>query len=181
MKLKKALHDQLKKDSYYAIDATFSAGTPNVTTSANVGDAANNVTVTEAVTYTMFGVDEGDLTTLIENSIKDQIDTTKQSILDNGLSKANFNVENLNPNGGQITLATTATVGPELDINQIKEMAAGKKPGAIKSELANNPDVNSVDVKLSPFWVSSVPKKTSKIKVEIAKPDTKAKVQNANQ
>lgn len=176
--VKNSLQSDLKKQNLYAIEATFNAGTPNVTNSANVGDVANSVTVTETITYTMFGVKENDLNTLIEDSLKDQIDTSKQSILDNGLSRANFNVDNISTTGGQVTLTTTATAGPDLNVEDIKSLAAGKKAGAIKSELSNNPDVTNVDVKLSPFWVSSVPKKTSRIKVEIAKPTTTVKASN---
>jgi hypothetical protein len=77
-------------------------------------------------------------------------------------------------------MTTAAEAGPDLNIADIKKTSAGKKPGAIKSELGNNPDVTGVDVKLSPFWVSSVPKKESRIKVDIAKPTGSAKTNKAN-
>jgi hypothetical protein len=179
--IKHTLSSQLSKDGYYTIEATFSPGTPAVTSSANVGDVANNVTVTETVTYTEFGVHKDDLRTLVINSIKDQIDTNKQSILNDGVDQANYNVDNLSAAGGQLTMTTTAAVGPDLDVNTIRESAVGKKPGAVKSDLQNDPDVTSVDVKLSPFWVSTVPKKTSKITVNIAKPTPSTKTDtNAN-
>jgi hypothetical protein len=181
--LKSTLKDSLGKDNFYAIEATYTADPPSVTNSANVGDIADNVTITETVNYKMFGVHKADLQKVIENNIKAQIDVNKQSILDNGLSKAVFNVENLSATGGQLTVATTAEVGPDLDINSIKQQAAGKKPGPVKDQLKTNPDVTDVDIKLSPFWVSSVPKKTSKIKVVIAKPtaSTKSNTSNAGQ
>ncbi len=172
--VKQALQDQLKQDNYFPIGATFSAGTPSVTTSANVGDAASSVTVTEVVTYSMFGVRESDLKALIDDSVKSQIDTSKQKILSDGLDTATFAVNNSTATGAQLTLQTTATAGPDLDINAIKRDAAGKKPSAVKTQLTNNPDVTDVNVKLSPFWVSNVPTKTSKIKVVIAKPVSKA-------
>jgi hypothetical protein len=178
--LKKALESSLGKDNYYAIAATYSAGTPNVTTSNNVGEAANNLTVTEAVTYTMFGVHKADLQTLIKNAIKDQIDTSKQAILDDGLNKASFNVDNQTADKAQLTMSATAAVGPDLDIASIKSEAAGQKPGAVKDKLSANPDVTNVDIKLSPFWVGSVPKKTSKITVNIAKPTTRAGSSNGS-
>jgi hypothetical protein len=168
--IKKILSDQLKKENLYAIVATYSAGTPAVTTSPNAGDVADNVTVTENVTYTMFGVKKDDINTLLNTAIKDQIDTNKQSILDNGLNNIVYNVDNLSATGAQVTASTTATAGPELDVEAIKREAAGKKPGPIKDKLKTNPDVTTVEIKLSPFWVSSVPNKTSKITVDIAKP-----------
>jgi hypothetical protein len=178
--VKQALQSQLKGDNFYPIDATFNAGTPTATNSAEVGDAASNVTVTETVTYVMFGVHESDLKTVIDNEIKDKIDTDKQKILSEGIDEAKFNVTNATDTDAQITMSTTAAAGPELDVATIKEEAAGKKSGEVKSQLQSNPDVTSVDVKLSPFWVNSVPKKTSKITVTIAKPKPASNNSNAN-
>jgi hypothetical protein len=177
--VKQSLQNSLKQDNYFAITATFSAGTPTTTSSAAVGEAANSVTVTEAVTYTMFGVRESDLKTVVDNAVKDQIDTQKQSILSEGLDSASFTVNNQTATDAQVSLQTNVEAGPELNVEDIKQAAAGKKPGAVKSELQSNPDVTDVEVKLSPFWVGSVPKKTSRITVTVAKPATTSKA-NAN-
>jgi hypothetical protein len=168
--LKQALQSQLKGDNYYPIIATYVVGAPTINNSANVGDIASTVTVTEVITYTMFGAHQSDINTLIDNNIKGQIDASKQSILDNGLANGVFNVNNISVTGSQLTLSTKATAGPALDVNTIKQQSAGKQAGAIKSQLGSNPDVTSVNVKFSPFWVSSAPKKTSRITVTIAKP-----------
>ncbi len=178
--LQQTLDSQLKGEGYYPIDATYTAGTPVVTTSASVGDVANSVTVTETVTYTLFGVHENDLNTLITNQVDTQIDTSKQSVLDTGLSQASFNPNNLSSTGAQLTMTTVATAGPQLDISSIKQQAAGQKIGAIKSQLSNNPDVTSVNVSLSPFWISSAPKKTSRITVNIAKPTSSTKASSSS-
>jgi hypothetical protein len=178
--IKTALSDQLKKDGYLPIMATYNAGTPVVTASANVGDVATTVTVTQANTSTMFGAHKEDLQTLVENSIKDQIDTGKQSILDTGLDKGIFTLNGMSATAAQLGLVTRAAVGPDLDPNAIKANAAGKKPGAVKEDLKSNPDVTDVEVKLSPFWVSSVPKKTDRVKVDIAKPATNIKSTNTD-
>jgi len=173
--VKQSLEDQLSKENLYPITATFSAGTPKVTTSASVGTAANSVTVTEEVTYTMFGVNEDDLNALIDNNVKAQIDTNQQSILSQGLDDATFNVASSTATGAQLTLQTTATVGPELDVDAIKQEAAGKKTNDVKKMLQENSDVKDVTVKYSPFWVTSVPGSTSKINVIIAKPTNTSK------
>lgn len=178
--IKSDLEKELKKGNYFPITATFNTGEPKITTSVNAGDTASNVTVTEEVTYSMFGVNEDDLNTLVDKNVEDQIDTDKQKITDRGLSTATFTVTGTSPTGAAVTISTTAIAGPELNINQIKQDAAGRKPGPVKDELQTNPGVKSVEVKLSPFWVSSVPKKTSKIKVVIAKPDNSKNNSNAN-
>lgn len=177
---KQSLQQQLKGEGQFPITSTFNPGTPNVTQSAPVGAVANNVTVTEVVTYMMFGVKEKDLDTLVNNAVKDQVDTSKQTILSQGLNNASFSVNSSTPNSAQLTMQTTAEVGPDLNVAGIKQQSLGKKPADVKASLQNNPDVTGVDVKLSPFWVGSVPKKASKVTVQIAKPATTKSSSNAN-
>ena len=173
--VKSDLVSQLKGDGYYPISATYNVGTPNVTSSNNVGDVASNVTVTETITYTMFGVHQSDLKTLVDNSVAGQIDPSKQSILTEGLDNAVFNVTSLSANGGQITMSTVAEAGPDINVNTIKQAAAGHQSGDIKSQINTYPGVTDVTVKISPFWSSTAPKNTSKITVNIAKPSTTVK------
>ncbi len=177
--MKKTLSDQLKKDNLYPITATYAAAPATTTSSPNVGDPGDTVTVTETVTYTMFGVKKDDINTLLNNAIDAELDSNKQSILDNGLDSMVYNVDTLTATSAKMTASTTATVGPDLDVAVITKESAGQKPGAIKDKLRTNPDVTDVEVKLSPFWVSSVPNKESKIKVIIAKPSN-SNSSNAN-
>ncbi len=169
---KNDLIKQINSSHLYPIKATFSTGTPKVTSSANVGDVANSVTVTENITYTMFGVNKNDLVSILDGNINGQIDTSKQSILNDGLDKAVYNVNSQTDSGAQLTLSTTAAVGPHLDIASIKKAEAGKKAGEIKSDLLKNPDVTNVKVNISPFWATTVPSNTTKITIKIAKPTT---------
>jgi hypothetical protein len=169
--VKTDLQNQLKGLQQYALTDTFSSGTPAVTSSAQAGDTADNVTVTEVVTYTMFGAKQADLKSLLDDNIKGQIDTSKQSILSEGLDKPQVKVISANDTSVQITLQTTGIVGPDLNINAIKQAAVGKKSGQIESDIKNDPGITDVTVKMSPFWVSTAPK-ASKITVTIAKPTT---------
>jgi hypothetical protein len=142
-----------------------------------VGDVADNVTVTETVSYTVFGVHKQDLKTLVDNDVSTQIDTSKQKVQDEGLDHATFHVSNVSASGAQAIMDTKAIAGPDIDIGAIKRDARGKKAGQVKEHLNDNPSIKSVDVELSPFWVSSVPNDTGKIKVVIAEPKT---VSNSN-
>jgi hypothetical protein len=170
---KSTLESELKSSGYYPIDATFTSASPNVTSSAQVGQAASSVTVTEDLNYSMFGVPKGNLNTLVNTAIKNQIDTSKQNILDNGINTAKYSVENQTSSNAQVSMAVVAVAGPELNINTIKQNAEGHKAGDIQSQLSTNPNVTGVTVKFSPFWVSSAPGNPSKIKVDIAKPANK--------
>ncbi|MGH7194593.1 MAG: hypothetical protein ACREJM_13835, partial [Candidatus Saccharimonadales bacterium] len=177
--VKQALEDQLKQNGYFAIVSTYTASTPQVSNSANVGDVADNVTVTETVNYTMFGAHKSDLKMLVDNDVSSQIDTSKQKVQDEGLDQATFNVVSATSSGAQIVMDTKAIAGPDINVANIQKTSEGLKSGQVKSSLENNPNIKSVDVNLSPFWVSTVPKNTSKIKVVIAEPKTVSK-NNAN-
>jgi len=167
---KTSLSKKLKSDNYYAITGTYTAGTPNVSSSVDAGQPANTVTVTETINYTMFGVRENDINTIINNDIKKQIDEKNQSILDNGLNQANFNVNAQTSTTAQVAMSATASVGPYLDVDQIRQQSLGKKPADVRAMLMTNQDITDVDVKLSPFFVSSVPKKEKRVNVNVAKP-----------
>ncbi len=178
--VKQDLESQLKGAGYFVIEATYSAGTPVVIQSANVGAVADNVTVTETVSYLLYGVHKSDLDTLVTNDVDTQIDTSKQKIQDTGVTKANFNVTTESTASAQVTMTAPAVAGPDINIPDIQKNAAGQQAGKIKGDLEGNPGIKSVNVKLSPFWVTTAPKKTSKIKVVIAQPKT-ASNSNANQ
>ena len=178
--VKQDMQAQLNQSGYTPISATFVAGAPAITASASVGSTVDTVTVTQVMTYTMFGVKQSDLKTLVDNDVKKQIDTSKQSILSEGLSDAKYRVIAATDTTAQVALQTVATAGPDLNIDNIKSQAAGKKGGDIKSLLQSNPGVTDVNIKLSPFWVTSVPKKTSKIMVTISKPTAPATQTNVN-
>jgi hypothetical protein len=175
--LQEELSEQLKSQGQYPIVATYVASTPAVTNSANVGDPASAVTVTGTITYTMLGAKETDINTLIDNDIKNQIDTEKQDILTRGLSQSAFKLKTSSDGGAAVNVQTVAEVGPSLDTAQIAKDATGKKSNEIKSQIESNPDVTEVTVTLSPFWVTKAPKNVDKITVTIAKPTTTA---NAN-
>lgn len=173
--VKKALEDDLKKAGWFPVPETYNSSTPVVTASGKVGDTVNTVTVTESVTYNMLGVHENDLRAIINANVKSQIDTSKQSILSDGLSKASFNIDTATATSAQVTMNVVATVGPDIDVISIRDNSTGKKAGQIKADLESQPGIKSVDVNLSPFWVSAVPKDTKKVTVIIAKPPANSK------
>lgn len=167
--IKAALEQALRTDGLYPLPATFNASAPTVTTSANVGDQADNVTVTQLVTYTMYGAKQADLDTAIRQEVSKHINTKDQGISDDGLGGATVTVGNTSAQTAQVTVQTQATVGPAINTADIKKQAAGKRVGDVKSQLNQVPGVTGVDVQLSPFWVSAVPSDTQKITVTISK------------
>ncbi len=162
---KSQLESSLTKAGYYPLPSTFSAGTPTTSTSANVGDQASSVTVTQTTTYTMFGVQQTDLKSLLDDNIDSQIDTSTQSIISDGFNSASYSATNVSASSAQLAMQATAQVGLHLNLTTLKKQVAGKKTGQVDSLVSNDPGVTNVKVNLSPFWVSSVPNNTSKITI----------------
>lgn len=164
------LTSELSSKGLLAIAATYQTSEPTESSSAQAGDTASSVTITQEITYSMFGVKQADVATLVDQDISAQIDTEAQNILSRGITQAAFKLRDFSSEVAQVTIQTTATVGPDLNVDQITSEVAGKKANQIRSEIGSNPDVTDVQVDLSPFWVSKAPSNTEKITVTIAKP-----------
>lgn len=168
--VKSELRKQLQGDGLTAITATYVAGAAAFTNTANPGSVADTVTVTATISYSMFGVKSADLESLVRTDIKSQIDTKKQGILNAGLDEAIYKVGTASNTTAEVKFETTATVGPDVDANELKKQVAGKKGGDVKKLLQGNPGVTDVQIRLSPFFVTSVPKNLEKITITVAKP-----------
>lgn len=173
-----SLKQQLQQDNMYPLNVTFVTGAPAITPSANAGTPASNVTVTEVINYSMYGVRASDLKTLLNDYIKSQVNVKAQGILNNGFNSASFTTAGPT-NVTSLTMTTNATVGPNINVATIRKQAVGKKGPAIVSVIKNDPNVTNVTVQLSPFWVTSAPTNPNKIKVIIAKPKASSSNNNA--
>ncbi len=172
--IKQQLATALQTAGLTAIQSTFQAAAPNITTSVPVGTQADNVTVSETVTYTMFGAKQQDLHQLVASAVDTKIDTAKQVILDDGLATATFTVQSQDAAKAVVALQDTAVAGPDLKADSLKPQVAGKKAVDAENIIKANPGVTDVNVSYSPFWVSAIPKNTSKITIVIEKPSQNA-------
>ncbi|HSX52986.1 MAG TPA: hypothetical protein VLF90_01290, partial [Patescibacteria group bacterium] len=165
----------LKTDNKLPLPATLVADDPAVTTSANVGDQVSDVTVTAVTTYHMLGVNQDDLQKLVANDVKGKIDTTKQAISDYGLGVATFTFVSKKSNTEQtLTLQTTVVAGAQINASNLKKQLAGKKKGDATDLIEGLPSVQKATVSFSPFWVSKVPSKASRVTITVEKPQAKA-------
>ena len=151
---------------------------PTYNVSPEVGKEADSVTVTSSATYSMLGISRDGLKSLVELSVQDKIDTSKQELLDNGIDEAKIILTDQRPNGeAGVTIRLTVLAGPRLDENSIKETVAGKKKGQAMNDVKARPGIESVQIDYSPFWVSVTPKNQNKITVIFEQNNT----QNADQ
>jgi hypothetical protein len=169
--VKQEVQNALTDAGLLPIPETFDVSTSNTDVSAQVGDEADSVTVTEEVRYTMLGVQQADLERVVSADIADDIDPARQTILDYGLADASFTLQNRRDNGVMVGLRTVVVAGPDLNVDEIKKQIAGKKANDAKTLIGENPGVTNVEVTYGPFWVRSIPSNTSKITVTIEEPE----------
>jgi hypothetical protein len=172
--LKQDMEAALRAKSVLPIPSTFLAGEQQVTASANPGETADTVTVTAVVPYTMLGINQLDLQTLVIANVNDHIDTKKQKILENGIAKAVFTQQTPgSATNAVVGVRVESVAGPELAVEDLKKQVAGKKANDIKQTIGALPGVTDVQVSYGPFWVSAAPKDVTKITITIGKPTTK--------
>jgi hypothetical protein len=171
--VKSELKSALQGQGLMAIDGSLSTDASDLTTSVQVGDEADAVTVSQKTTYTMMGAKQADLKKLIANEVNKKIDPSKQTILDYGLDEASFKIQNATAKTTLVSMDDTAIAGSDLNLTDLKKQVAGKKSAEAKEVIGKYPGVTSVDIHYSPFWVSSIPKNTGKITISVEKPAVK--------
>jgi hypothetical protein len=150
------------------LGSTLKAGDPVISSTPSVGQPASNATVTIKVTYTVLTVKKSDLSQAIQAKLASQIDKSKQKLNGDYLNDTDVTVQNQPAKDAAIlSLDVNTTAVPIISIAAVKKQAEGKKAGDVEQAINNWPGVKSVNVKLSPFWVSKVPKKDAKVTVKM--------------
>lgn len=163
----KTFQEQLKKEGLYLIDSTLKLSDAKTSTSPDVGQPASTATVTVKITYSVLTVKKSDLEQAIKYALDKQVDSKKQKVTTRDLVKnAAISVQNqTSPTALVLNISENTTAVPIINAAAIKKQIIGMKAGEIRESLGKLPGVKSVDVSYSPFWVSKVPKNTSKITV----------------
>jgi len=168
------LVNQLKGQGLYPVGVTFSTSKPQISASPAVGSQANTVTVTETVSYAMYGVHQSALVAALNEDTISQVGKNHH-IISSGINGASFSVLSYGTSSDQISMTGTAIVGPNISVSSIKKQIKGKSLKGVVAAIKQDPDVTGVSVKFSPFYVTSVPSNQSNITVTIEKPTTSLK------
>lgn len=158
---------QLKAEGYTPLVDTIRASEPITTSNPSLNQEATEATVSVVTKYSMVGAKQDSVKELVEADIKKQIDSTKQTILNNGIDNAVIRVTDKKDNGTTtFNIQSAASAGVQQDSAEaIKKAVAGKKKGEVKSIIRARPGIKDVSVEYSPFWVYNTPGNTSKITI----------------
>ncbi|MBC7764206.1 hypothetical protein H7Y29_00675, partial [Microbacteriaceae bacterium] len=103
----------------------------------------------------------------LDSYFAQQLDGRKdQKVYSNGLKDASFTNISATESGFSGNISTNGKVGPKIDDKVLKAYAKGKRYGEIQSYVKLIDGVSDVDVKFSPFWVTSAPNDEKRINVE---------------
>lgn len=168
--------DETKKEltgkfdsSYMILDQSYKTdqGKPQSTPGVDQELASGKAKLSASVTYSLTAVTKADVTKYLGDYFDAQLkDAKDQRIFDNGAGGATFTNVTMNKDTITANLVATAKIGPKIDDNAIKDGAKGKRYGDIQSSIESIQGVDNVDVKFWPFWVSSAPNDTNRIKIE---------------
>jgi hypothetical protein len=169
--IKLQLTQAIKTAGYSPLASTFVAAAPVITPSNTVGTQTNTVTVSGSYSYTMYGAYLSDLDTLINNQINrsSSFSPAKQSILNTGSANATFTVQSATATTIKVNMLISSTIGPKLNIDQLKTQSAGQSGTNIINNISSIPGVKTVTIKYSPFWVTATPHSAKKITIVIEK------------
>jgi hypothetical protein len=170
---KQALADQFS-DSTFVIEETFSVNIGAANSSPGVDSEASKATLTSQFTFTMLGVKRDDLNQFLEKQEKQQLgDQSNQSILDTGIDDANISIlTKTSSDNMTVGIKTNGYAGPEIEVDSLKEEIRNKRYSEAINIIEDKDGVSKANIELSPFWVSHVPGRTSKINVEIEVSDS---------
>jgi len=160
------LQNQLKGQDVTPIDESLTESEPTVDISPAVGAEATDVTVKTTINYALIGVNEGEVSSFLDKNIQDSLTDQDKNIRDNGLSNAIYKLSDRPDESRTIfTIETIGSVGPEFNIDELKESIAGKKRGDIENQIEAIDGVRSVSVEYSPGWITTTPKSAEKIDI----------------
>jgi len=169
--------DDIKKELARQFDGTFvvidqsfkiDQADPVATPAADQESTDGKAKLTSAATYSLSAVAKTDVKQYLDDYFKAELkDKEDQRVYDNGSGSAKLsNITVVDGGKFGANLVANAKIGPKIDDDEVKQLAAGKRYGDIQASLEAIQGVESVDVEYSPFWVTSTPNDTKRITVE---------------
>ena len=168
-----AAKDQLKKQfngDYIVVDESFTVDQASPSVSPNVDEQAKQAKLTVETTYTLLGLARKDVNEMLNLALKSALDTKpNQSIFSNGSNSIAFgNFQKFENGTFSARLSTTGYIGSKIDTDALAKQVAGKRYGEIQALVNQIPNVESVDIKFSPFWVNSAPGDSKKVDLKFS-------------
>jgi hypothetical protein len=122
----------------------------------------------------MSGISKSDINAVLNNYFQGQISNAgQQSVYSNGMNGLTISMEQKptasDPSTATVQFSTTGYIGPKINISQLTQEIVGDKTASVQQTIGVLPNVKSVTVHFSPFWVDTIPKASrTTVKLEVA-------------
>jgi hypothetical protein len=166
--MKKQLTSKFTSSSV-VIDQSFKIdrGSPQSAPAVDQEAASGKAKLMSSITYNLSGVAKTEADKFLKDYFNAQLaGKSEQRVYDDGLKTITFTNVTPATTGFTANVVANAKIGPKIDDDAIKNVAKGKRYGEIQSSIESIQGVDNVDIKFSPFWVSSAPNDPTKISVE---------------
>lgn len=156
-------------DDYIVLGDTFKQDTSGIKpTPAVDGEATDGkATLAGDIVYTLVAIPKRQVSIYLDAYFAQQIDgMSNQKIYANGIDDVEFTSVNRTSSGLTANISANGKYGPIIDDAAIRTFAKGKRIGDIQTYIREIAGVDDVDIKFSPFWVTTAPGDEAKIRVE---------------
>lgn len=126
-----------------------------------VGEEADEVNLSATIIYSVFGVLKSDIESLVNEKVRLDADGGEKIYSVNAANIVAKTTEAID-NGLILDINVDSSIGPALDESSLSNEITGLRFSEAVDELKRKPGIVDVDIKLSPFWVNSLPR-SSKI------------------
>lgn len=152
------------------IEESFTVEPSDPVSAPAVDEQAKRGRVTVDTTYTYIALSRSDIKQVLADALKDALSNKpNQSVFNDGSGSVSFqSFQKFTSTTYAAQLSTTGYIGTTININDLAKQIEGKRYGEI-DQIANQiPGVNKVDIKFSPFWVTTAPRDPNKIDIKFS-------------
>lgn len=153
------------EDNHYIVEASFAEDVNEIASEPEVGEEANEGRIILQMTYTVLAVEQEDMEELLGLQHREQSSEEAEGLaaIETGLEEAEISASDEDMT---YTLAASGVLGPDLQIDSLKEELAGMAYTDAIERIESIPNVTRVRIDLSPFWASNVTSNPDKINIE---------------
>lgn len=138
---------------------------PTVAVDEEIGD--KELLLKGTAIYSMASVAAKDIEKFFGDYMAKEVDGKPSlKVYESGAKEATFTNVDTTEKGYKAVLSSNGTIGPNIDESEIKNYAKDKRSGEVQAYIEAISGVDSADVQLAPFWVSTVPNDDKRIVVE---------------
>ncbi len=162
------INTKLQADNRKLIDGSFSVSVSSFTSDKPVDTESPTFIAQSQIVITGLGINEQELKQMVRQRLLLSLGTGK-TLQDIGKDQVIYKIKNIDTSSGvmQLSLHYESAAVPAIDINNLKNQIAGKTKIEASELILANPDVDKAEITVQPGWQTSLPRFSSKIKLEI--------------